>query len=121
MGQRHKLIRRAFCTSRTCADSTCCVAMAAQPLHELFDREKLIKKRFKVKGHFVDFPPTRFSGDEDGEEKKENPITTKAMEMNVTALKVMFSYYKVTSGKKVPIQKLESAATCPTNKVTCNV
>ncbi|CAE7945444.1 unnamed protein product [Symbiodinium sp. KB8] len=83
--------------------------MAAQPLHELFDREKLIKKRFKVKGHFVDFPPTRFSGDEDGEEKKENPITTKAMEMNVTALKVMFSYYKVTSGKKVPIQKLESA------------
>ncbi|CAE6949194.1 unnamed protein product [Symbiodinium sp. CCMP2456] len=83
--------------------------MVAQPLHELFDNEKLIKKRFKVKGYFVDFPPSRASGDEDGGDKKENPISTKAMEMNVTALKVMFSYYKVTSGKKVPIQKLESA------------
>eukprot|EP00439_Symbiodinium_sp_Y106_P019258 s7865_g2.t1 len=80
--------------------------MAAKPLHELFDQEKLIKKRFKVKGFLVDFPPPRSSGNDD-EEKKENPISTQAMEMNVVALKVMFSFYKVTSGKKAqPVREL---------------
>ena len=89
-------------------------------MHELFDQEKLIKKRFKVKGFLVDFPPPRSSGNDD-EEKKENPISTQAMEMNVVALKVMFSFYKVTSGKKVPIQKLEASATCLMSEVIHDV
>ena len=53
--------------------------------------------------------------------KKENPISTQAMEMNVVALKVMFSFYKVTSGKKVPIQKLEASATCLMSEVIHDV
>ena len=88
--------------------------MAVQLLADVFEKEKLIKKRFKVKGYLVDFPPRRVVADEEDEDKKkENPISTKAMEMNISALKVMFSYFRVTSGKKVPIQKLEAAATCP--------
>ena len=96
------------------------VAMAAQPLAALFEKDNLIKKRFRVKGYFVDFPPRRGSGggDDDEDSKKENPISTRAMEMNCAALKVMFSFFRVTSGKRVPIQKLEAAATCPTRQST---
>ncbi|OLP87160.1 hypothetical protein AK812_SmicGene31656 [Symbiodinium microadriaticum] len=94
--------------------------MAVQLLADVFEKEKLIKKRFKVKGYLVDFPPRRVVADEEDEDKKkENPISTKAMEMNISALKVMFSYFRVTSGKKVPIQKLEAAVKKLYDNVGC--
>lgn len=37
------------------------------------------------------------------------------MAMNVPALKVMFEFYRVTSGKQVPVQKFEAEAICPLN------
>ncbi|CAE7231379.1 unnamed protein product [Symbiodinium sp. CCMP2592] len=77
----------------------------APQLHELFEKVKAIRKRLKLKGHLVEFP-AREPGEED--EEQDNPISTKSMGMNVPALKVMFEYYRFTSGKKVPVQKFEA-------------
>ena len=81
----------------------------APKLHEILEKVKLIRKRLKLKGCLVDFPP----GKHDDDENEENPISTKSMAMNVPALKVMFEFYRVTSGKQVPVQKFEAQATCP--------
>ncbi|CAE7873019.1 unnamed protein product, partial [Symbiodinium microadriaticum] len=69
----------------------------APQLHELFEKVKLIRKRLKLKGRLVDFPPGKH--DEGEAESQENPISTQSMAMNVPALKVMFEFYRVTSGK----------------------
>ncbi|CAE7858911.1 unnamed protein product, partial [Symbiodinium sp. KB8] len=78
----------------------------APQLHELFEKVKLIRKRLKLKGRLVDFPPGKH--DEGEAESQENPISTQSMAMNVPALKVMFEFYRVTSGKNVPVQKFEA-------------
>ena len=77
-----------------------------QVLAKAFEKEKLIRKRFRIKKGLLDFPP---GPETDDKEKSENPISTKAMEMNCTALKVMVAHYRVLSGKKVPITKLEAS------------
>ena len=89
----------------------CAVVAMAPQLHELFEKVKLIRKRLKLKGRLVDFPPGKH--DEGEAESQENPISTQSMAMNVPALKVMFEFYRVTSGKNVPVQKFEAQATCP--------
>ncbi|CAE7894826.1 unnamed protein product, partial [Symbiodinium necroappetens] len=66
-------------------------------LAKAFEKEKLIRKRFRVKKGLLDFPP---AAERDDADKAENPISTKAMEMNCTALRVMVAHYKVLSGKK---------------------
>ena len=91
--------------------SGCVGAMAgAKVLAKALEKEKLIRKRFRIKKGLMDFPP---APETDDAEKAENPISTRAMEMNCTALQVMVKHYKVLSGKKVPITKLEASATCP--------
>ncbi|OLQ12234.1 Clavaminate synthase-like protein [Symbiodinium microadriaticum] len=86
----------------------CAVVAMAPQLHELFEKVKLIRKRLKLKGRLVDFPPGKH--DEGEAESQENPISTQSMAMNVPALKVMFEFYRVTSGKNVPVQKFEAQA-----------
>ena len=81
--------------------------MATVPLHKLFEKEHSIRKRFKKSKSFVHFPAKK------GGDDAEDVIGTRSMEMNVAALKVMFSFFKVTSGKRVPIEKLENSASCP--------
>ena len=88
------------------------LALMAKSLYELWEKKKVIRRRLKNTKSFVRFPKKQ-DDDEKEDGVKENPTSTAAMEMNLPALTAMFSFYKVKSGKQVPIGKLEGEAASP--------
>ena len=76
-------------------------------LAKLWEKEKRIRKRFRVHGSFLQFPAVAAKDGEEDSPPKENPINTASLQMNATAVRVMLSKLRVLSGKQVPVADVQ--------------
>ena len=85
---------------------------SAMSLASLWEKEGRLRKRFRGLGSFLRFPevPAEEGDDKEKKSSKMNPINTKSLQLNATAIRVMVDHYQVLSGKQFPIQGLEKEA-----------